>query len=136
MPCSMPVPTCMCSSRPASSRWALRCTERNSRAATASTTWRLDATARTPTAPGGVCVPLGDNDLVVMRCFVGDGGQAVSHAHLCQQLGREATDETANWLHATIYRLRRRVEAAGAEPLPLSSQSRVGYVFRLPLAAV
>jgi DNA-binding response OmpR family regulator len=109
--------------------------QRNSRAAATSSTWRLDAKARTLTAPGGVCVPLGENDLVVMNCFIGSGGQTVSHAHLCQQLGREATDETANWLHATIYRLRRRVEAAGAEPLPLNSQSRVGYVFRLPLSA-
>lgn len=109
---------------------------RNTRAATASTTWRLDANARTLTAPDGVCVPLGDNDLAVMNCFVGADGQAVSHALLCQQLGREASDESANWLHATIYRLRRRVEAAGAEPLPLNSQSRVGYVFRLPLIAV
>lgn len=109
---------------------------RNTRAATASTTWRLDANACTLTAPDGVCVPLGDNDLAVMNCFVGADGQAVSHALLCQQLGREASDESANWLHATIYRLRRRVEAAGAEPLPLNSQSRVGYVFRLPLIAV
>jgi two-component system, OmpR family, response regulator len=109
---------------------------RNRRAAALSTTWRLEAKARTLTAPGGVCVPLGENDLAVMGCFVGAEGQAVSHALLCQRLGREATEETANWLHATIYRMRRRVEAAGAEPLPLSSQSRVGYVFRLPLTSV
>ncbi len=103
------------------------------RVATESTTWKLDTRARTLTTPVGACLPMSDTDLVVMGCFLRAEGKAVSHAEICRQLGREPTDEAANWLHATIYRLRRRVEAATTETLPLHSQSRVGYVFRMPL---
>ena len=69
----------------------------------------------------------------MISALADSGNQTVSHAELCRLLGREVTDEAANWLHATIYRLRRRAEAASFEPLPLQSQSRMGYTFRAPL---
>lgn len=106
---------------------------RSARSAMASATWRLDAKARTLTTPGGVPIRLGDNDWAVMSAFVDSGEPTVSHAELCRRLGRDGSDEAANWLHATIYRLRRRVQAASAELLPLQSQSRIGYTFRAPL---
>jgi two-component system, OmpR family, response regulator len=108
---------------------------RTRRSVALSATWRLDRRARTLTTPSGKSLLLGETDLVVMNCFVGNAAKTVSHAELCRELGRETTQEAANWLHATIYRLRRRVEAAGAEHLPLNSQARVGYVFRGPLMA-
>ncbi len=106
---------------------------RNARMARVTSTWRLHARARTLTTPGGISLTLGDNDWTVMNALGESSHQTVSHAELCRLLGREASDEAANWLHATIYRLRRRVEAASSEPLPLQSQSRVGYTFRAPL---
>lgn len=107
---------------------------RNARTARATSTWRLQARARTLTTPSGVSLTLGDNDWAVMNALADSSNQTVSHAELCRLLGRETSDEAAaNWLHATIYRLRRRAEAASSEPLPLQSQSRVGYTFRAPL---
>lgn len=109
---------------------------RNRRLVVDASTWRLNVKARTLTTPGGVAVSLGDSDLAVIGSFVDRGEQTVSHAELCQRLGREASDEAANWLHATIYRLRRRVEAMSSETLPLHSRARVGYAFRAPLLSV
>lgn len=106
---------------------------RNARTARATSTWRLHARGRTLTTPSGVSLTLGDNDWTVMNALADSSNQTVSHAELCRLLGREGSDEAANWLHATIYRLRRRAEAASSEPLPLQSQSRVGYTFRAPL---
>jgi DNA-binding response OmpR family regulator len=55
---------------------------------------------------------------------------------LRRRLGRSETDEPDNLLHATIYRLRRRIERATPTLVPLQSQSRVGYVFKATLSRV
>ena len=74
--------------------------------------------------------------LAVLACFVDAQGAPVTRATLCERLGREQTTESDNWLHATIYRLRRRLEQATEELVPLQSQPRVGYVFHGKLTAV
>jgi two-component system, OmpR family, response regulator len=83
-----------------------------------------------------LAVELSASDLVVMDCFIEAHGASVTRADLCRRLGRELTIRNYNWLHATIYRLRRRIERATNEVLPVQSQSRVGYVFRAELADV
>ena len=98
--------------------------------------WRLDRKASKLTTPQGVVVRLSDTDLAVLACFVAAEGAPVTRAALCERLGREQTAESDNWLHATIYRLRRRLEQATEELVPLQSQPRVGYVFRGKLTAV
>ena len=97
--------------------------------------WRLDRQASALTTPQGVVVRLSDTDLAVLACFVDAEGATVTRASLCECLGREQTAESDNWLHATIYRLRRRLEQATEELVPLQSQPRVGYVFRGRLTA-
>ena len=85
--------------------------------------------------PKKVTVRLSDTDLVLMRCFLEADGQTVTQATLFERLGREQSSDSDNWLHATMYRLRHRLEQATAEAVPLQSKSRVGYVFRAKLVA-
>ena len=97
--------------------------------------WRLDHEASVVTTPQGVVVRLSETDLAVLSCFVDTDGATVTRASICERLGREQTADSDNWLHATIYRLRRRLEQATEELVPLQSQPRVGYVFRARLTA-
>ncbi len=99
------------------------------------TAWKLDAPRGLLTAPDGATVELGATDLLVMQCFLQAGGQAVTREQLRARLGHLAAIESDNNLHATIYRLRRRIERATPIAVPLQSQQRVGYVFRAPLIA-
>ena len=98
--------------------------------------WQLDRSASTLTTPLGVAVRLSETDLAVLACFAEADGAVVPRASIGARLGREQTAESDNWLHATIYRLRRRLEQATEEPVPLQSQARVGYVFRSKLIDV
>lgn len=98
--------------------------------------WRLDRAGRRLVAPEGTRIELSDHDYAVVDCFVAADGAVVTRAALCQRLGRDPSDEAENFLHASIYRLRRRVERATPSPLPLHSEPRVGYTFRAPLVAV
>lgn len=97
--------------------------------------WRLDRGARALYTPGGQAISLSKTDLSLLDCFVSARGAAVSHATLCQALGRTAAAAPDNWLHATVYRLRRRLEKATPEAVPLQVVPRVGYVFKAKLTA-
>jgi len=97
--------------------------------------WRLDAKASELIAPDGVHIGLSETDLAVMQCFAQAQGAAVSREALRAALGHTGTEgDPDNVLHATIYRLRRRIEKATPVVVPLQSQARVGYVFRARLA--
>jgi two-component system, OmpR family, response regulator len=98
-------------------------------------TWRLDRKARQLIAPEGTRIDLSDNDLAVIECFVDAQGETVTHAMLCQRLGRDPAQEADNLLHAAIYRLRRRIERATPASVPLQAEPRVGYAFRGTLTA-
>ena len=95
--------------------------------------WKLDPPRSLLTAPDGAEVELGSTDLLVMQCFLKAGGEIVTREQLRAQLGHLGGIESDNNLHATIYRLRRRIERATPIAVPLQSQQRVGYVFRAPL---
>jgi two-component system, OmpR family, response regulator len=97
--------------------------------------WRLDRRTSELIAPDGTRVSLSETDLTVMECFLEAQGDTVARDTLRERLPRAASDTTDNLLHATIYRLRRRIERATPAVVPLQSLSRVGYVFRAPLLA-
>lgn len=99
------------------------------------TAWRLDAARSLLTAPDGAMVELSATDLLLMECFLQARGEIVTRDQLRLRLGHLAAAESDNSLHATIYRLRRRIERATPMAVPLQSQQRVGYVFRAPLDA-
>jgi DNA-binding response OmpR family regulator len=94
--------------------------------------WRLDARARRLLAPDGAVIELSPTDLAVLACLLEADGETVGRDVLVRRIGLPL-DEDPNLLHATIYRLRRRIERATPGMVPLQSKSRVGYVFRAPL---
>ncbi|CAN5765564.1 response regulator [soil metagenome] len=98
-------------------------------------TWRLDKKASELIAPDNARISLSDADLAVMQCFLEANGTTVTQDTLRQKLNRTAPESSDNALHATIYRLRRRIEKATPTVVPLQSQSRVGYVFKATLTA-
>lgn len=98
--------------------------------------WRVDRAAHKVIAPDGARIDLSDNDLALVECFVAADGATVTRATLCERLGRDPATEPDNFLHAAIYRLRRRIERATAATVPLHSEPKVGYTFRGKLLAV
>lgn len=95
--------------------------------------WKLDLRVSELVAPDGAQVALSGTDLAVMKCFLEARGATVSRDTLKERLGRADSEESDNLLHATIYRLRRRIERATPSIVPLQSQSRIGYVFKAEL---
>jgi two-component system OmpR family response regulator len=100
-----------------------------------SLSWLLDRKRRALVTPGGVRIQLSETDLRVLECFVDAAGAPVTHTELRQRFDGDDASKTDNWLHATIYRLRRRIEQATSEIVPLQSQPRIGYIFRGELTA-
>jgi len=98
--------------------------------------WVVDLRASQLQAPDGAKVELSDTDLTVLRCFLDAEGGIVTRDTLIQRLGRDGASTLDNTLHATIYRLRRRIEKASKSLVPLQSEPRVGYVFRAPLKSL
>lgn len=115
---------------------ALKAVHRRAAAASpAATPWRLDRPRRQLLAPGGAAIALSPTQFEIMDCLLGAGGAPVTREALRERLAQTAAGESDNALHAAIYRLRRQVERATERMFPLQSVSRVGYVFRAPLAA-
>lgn len=98
--------------------------------------WTVDLRASQLLAPDGAKVDLSDTDITVLRCFLDAEGGIVTRDTLIQRLGRDGASTLDNTLHATIYRLRRRIEKASTSLVPLQSEPRIGYVFRAPLKAL
>jgi DNA-binding response OmpR family regulator len=86
-------------------------------------------------APDGAVIDLSPADASVLACLLEAHGETVGRDTLARRLGLSLADDP-NLLHATIYRLRRRIERATPGLVPLQSKSRVGYVFRAPLQRV
>ena len=100
-----------------------------------SSAWKLNREQSTLTTPDGNPVELSPTDLSLMECFLEAQGGVVLREHMQQRLGHDPANVVTNNLHATIYRLRRRIERATPLAVPLQSQQRVGYVFKAPLIA-
>ena len=96
----------------------------------------MDLRAAQLIAPDGAKVDLSDTDMTVLRCFLDAEGGIVTRDTLISRLGRETASTLDNTLHATIYRLRRRIEKASSSLVPLQSEPRVGYIFRAPLKSL
>lgn len=97
--------------------------------------WRLDRARRQLISPDGAIVDLSANDCAVLECLVDACGHVVPPLALARRLGW-ADIQDPNQLHATIYRLRRRIGQATAGMAPLQAKSRQGYVFKAPLTAL
>ena len=83
------------------------------------TAWKLDGRRSVLTAPDGQLVELSPTDLLVMQCFLKAQGEVVSRDHIRELLGYTSATDSDNSLHATIYRLRRRIERVTPLAVPL-----------------
>ena len=99
------------------------------------TAWKLDNRRSVLTAPDGQIVELSPTDLLLMECFLKAEGEVVSRDQIRELLGYSSEADSDNSMHATIYRLRRRIEKVTPLAVPLQSQQKVGYQFRAPLVA-
>lgn len=99
--------------------------------------WRLHLGQSRLQTPQGQSIELSEGDVQLLRCLAQASEGCASHEQLCQALwGRDPGLQPDNALHATLYRLRRRVELASGQLLPIRSQARRGYKFRAPLQLV
>ena len=99
------------------------------------TAWKLDKRRSVLTAPDGQTVELSPTDLILMDCFLKAQGATVTREQIRELLEGTSAAESDNSLHATIYRLRRKIERVTPLAVPLQSQQKVGYQFRAPLIA-
>lgn len=95
--------------------------------------WMFDASARTITTPRGDEISLTPTDVALLGELARRApGEPVSREHLREMLWPGEGEESQNTLHATVYRLRRRLEQQG-DIAPLQAVAGQGYVFRAPL---
>lgn len=99
-------------------------------------TWRLDRRHGQLLSPDGARIDLSETDCALVECFVEAEGAVVSRETLLQRLGRTSAQASSGGLNAIIFRLRRRIERATPETVPLQTKSGIGYAFRAPLRAV
>ncbi len=96
--------------------------------------WTLLEAQATLQAPDGTQIPLSESDLTIVRCFADAEGGRVTRPVLMESLwGAASAGAMENALHATLYRLRKRIEQAGQALVPVHAVARVGYEFRAPL---
>ncbi|MGY4829897.1 response regulator transcription factor [Sphaerotilaceae bacterium SBD11-9] len=97
--------------------------------------WTLLEAQAALEAPDGTQIPLSQSDLAIVACFADAEGGQVERRVLMERLwGADATHgSTENALHATVYRLRKRIEQAGQALVPVHAVAKVGYEFRAPL---
>lgn len=99
--------------------------------------WKFLETRAVLQTPSGIPIALSDSELALMRCFATAKGARVERRALIACLWGDTTQPMDNALHATLYRLRKRIERVGGQGLsPVHAVSRVGYEFRAPLVRV
>lgn len=101
--------------------------------ASAQEVWKLQEDRAVLQAPDGTQIDLSASDLTIMRCFAAAEGGRVSRDVLLEQLWGSSTESMDNALHATLYRLRKRIEQAGQALVPVHAVAKLGYEFRAPL---
>ncbi len=114
---------------------AIAAVQRRVRQGLASTqeVWKLQEDRAVLLAPDGTQIDLSASDLAIMQCFAAAAGGQVSREVLREQLWGSNAASMDNALHATLYRLRKRIEQAGQALVPVHAVAKVGYEFRAPL---
>lgn len=94
--------------------------------------WTLRPDKALLETPKGKEISLSGSDLTILRCLASEGGK-VERAVLIKALWGHDNGAMDNALHATLYRLRKRIEQVGDMVAPLHAVAKVGYEFRAPL---
>lgn len=97
--------------------------------------WVLEQRARQLITPSGERVDLSLADLRVLECLLAAEGAVVTREALRASVKGDAPANAHDGINSTIYCLRRKIERATSDVVPLRSVSRVGYSFHAPLVA-
>ncbi|WP_240905346.1 helix-turn-helix domain-containing protein [Bordetella hinzii] len=84
---------------------------------------------------GAPAIALSQQDLQVLRCLMSHAGQNISRRQIIEALGADYLDYDQRRLDTQMRRLRRRVQEASGQQLPVKTLRNSGYCFYL-LAAV
>ncbi|MDN3919294.1 winged helix-turn-helix domain-containing protein [Roseateles violae] len=96
--------------------------------------WRLLDAEAVLQAPDGTRIPLSESDMVIMGCLATAKDRRTDRRTLVESLWGPGASAMDNALHATVYRLRKRIEQAGQPVVPVHAVARIGYEFRAPLS--
>jgi len=91
--------------------------------------WVLDVGPRRLLVPGAPAVPLSQQDLTVLRCLMDQPGENISRRQIVEALGADYLEYDQRRLDTQMRRLRRRVEAASGQALPVKTLRNSGYCF-------
>lgn len=103
--------------------------ERPSSEAQAGSAWVFNAALWTLTAPSGRVAQLSLAEYLFLNRLVVRPGEVVSREELLAALNRPSLEMYSRNLDVTVSRLRKKVEDACGEKLPVLSARGVGYVF-------
>jgi len=91
--------------------------------------WQLELGPHRLLPPDAAPISLSRQDLRVLHSLMSQAGQAVSRAHIIQHLGGNFLNYDQRCLDTQIRRLRRKVEQASGQALPIKTLRNVGYCF-------
>jgi two-component system OmpR family response regulator len=98
--------------------------------------WGFDAASWSLITPNGGQVPLTNAEYRVLQTLTGDPGASVSREEIATALGKVVGGYDDRSIDAVMARLRRKVQSATGEILPIRAVRSVGYVFAAPVEPV
>jgi DNA-binding response OmpR family regulator len=91
--------------------------------------WSFDAGSWSLITPGGQPVPLTNAEYQVMQILTAEPGASVGRDEIAAAMGKVVGGYDDRSIDAVMARLRRKVQTATGENLPVRSVRSVGYVF-------
>ncbi|XQE68685.1 response regulator transcription factor [Pseudomonas sp. P3C3] len=91
--------------------------------------WLLELGPRRLVPPGAPPVALSQQDLRVLRCLMSHAGHDVSRQQIVEALGEDFLLYDQRRLDTQMRRLRRNVELASGQTLPVKTLRNAGYCF-------
>lgn len=91
--------------------------------------WRLELGPRRLLVPGAPAVALSQQDLLVMHSLMSQAGQSVSRQQIVSALDEDYLHYDQRRLDTQMKRLRRKIEEATGQTLPVKTLRNAGYCF-------
>jgi len=95
--------------------------------------WGFDAASWSLITPGGQQVPLTNAEYRVLQTLTAEPGASVARDEIAASLGKVVGGYDDRSIDAVMARLRRKVNSATGENLPIRAVRSVGYVFAAPV---
>lgn len=97
--------------------------------------WSFDAASWSLITPSGYHVPLTNAEYRVLQTLTSEPGASVAREDIANALGKTVGGYDDRSIDAVMARLRRKVQTATGESLPIRAVRSVGYVFAAPVEA-